>query len=493
MSSTLEFYKQDFPSTLFPLNTNLILIENYSQELSQYIYEKVINTNISDHSFLSQQKVFATKPKNHLRRTVKLDPVAEYFIYDLVYRNRSKFREAVSDNRLSFGYRFKNGKPITVHEAYEEFKSNVNLFKLIYKHYIKFDIASYFNCLYHHDVCHWFSSKGISQLDSDAFGQFCREINSGRSVDFMPHGIYPSKMIGNEFLKFIDLNNQLKSEKIIRFMDDFFLFDDDLDVLNKDFIKIQKLIGNFGLNINPAKTSLNSDVEEINATLSNVKKTLETIVTISEECESASGISIEEIQRKIVVKLNSNQINQLLNLLKNEQIEETDAELILSFLRSNSDDVIGVLPNILEKFPNLIKQVYFLSSTITDKNSLSKILLQHLNSDHFFLEYELFWIAKIVEDFLLKTPLTGELLIKIFEFSDNYKISQAKILEIPINDFGLKELRSDFLKTGQSDWLAWSSAIGSRGLQVAERNYVLDYFSKASPINYLIASCVKKL
>lgn len=80
MSSTVEFYKNDFPSTLFPLNTNLILIENYSSELSQYIYEKVLDPNATDSSFLSQQKVFATKPKNHLRRTSKLDPVAEYFI-----------------------------------------------------------------------------------------------------------------------------------------------------------------------------------------------------------------------------------------------------------------------------------------------------------------------------------------------------------------------------------------------------------------------------
>ena len=166
---------------------------------------------------------------------------------------------------------------------------------------------------------------------------------------------------------------------------------------------------------------------------------------------------------------------------------------ILSFLKDYSDNLLIVLPEILTKFPNLIKQVYSVSIRITDKELLATLLLEHLESEHLFLEYELFWLAKLVEDCLLQVSLIGKLLMKIYELSNNYKIAQAKILEIPINNFGLKEIRLDFLKTGQSDWLAWSSAIGLRGLQPAERNYNLDYFSKASPINFLIASCVKKL
>ena len=43
MSNVIEFYKQDFPSTLFPLNTNLILIENHSEEINKYVYERILN------------------------------------------------------------------------------------------------------------------------------------------------------------------------------------------------------------------------------------------------------------------------------------------------------------------------------------------------------------------------------------------------------------------------------------------------------------------
>lgn len=277
-------------------------------------------------------------------------------------------------------------------------------------------------------------------------------------------------------------------------MDDFILFDNDQNVLNRDFIKIQKLLGSNGLNINPAKTSLNSEAQEVETTLSDVKQTLRKVIPIADIDELVSGVEVsDQIFEQKVLTLNDTQVEQLLNLLKDNQIEEDDAEVILSFLRDYSDNLIIVLPSILEKFPNIIKQVYSISLRITDKESLADLLLKHLESEHFFLEYELFWLGKLVEDCLLSVSVVGKLLMKIYELSSDYKISQSKILEIPVNDFGLKEIRLDYLKTGQSDWLAWSSAIGSRGLPSAERNYVLDYFSKASPINFLIASCVKKL
>jgi hypothetical protein len=57
----------------------------------------------------------------------------------------------------------------------------------------------------------------------------------------------------------------------------------------------------------------------------------------------------------------------------------------------------------------------------------------------------------------------------------------------------MKELREEHLKNGSSDWLSWASAMGSRTLKKAERNYVLDYFSKGSSLNYLISSCVKDM
>ena len=72
-------------------------------------------------------------------------------------------------------------------------------------------------------------------------------------------------------------------------------------------------------------------------------------------------------------------------------------------------------------------------------------------------------------------------------------MTKAKILEIPEMRFGLPELREEQLKEGKSDWLAWSSAVGSRVHKKASRNYVLNYFKNASNINAVIAEIVSGL
>jgi hypothetical protein len=254
-AATAKFHDSDHWGTLFPMETNRLMIQHHSKEISEYIYEKIFNDAHPSDCFLPQQRVFATKPRGHLRRTVKLDPIAEFFLYDVALRNKGIFRKSVSDARASFGYRFVNGEQISVSSAYKEFKNRVAECKSIYKHHIKFDIASYFNSLYHHDVTHWFSANdSVSEKDKIGVGKFMREINSGRSTDFMPQGIYPAKMIGSEFLKFIDFSGQIKSAVTLRFMDDFHLFDDSEVTLNQDFIRIQQLLGSKALNINPSKT-----------------------------------------------------------------------------------------------------------------------------------------------------------------------------------------------------------------------------------------------
>lgn len=494
MASTEEFIKKDFNATLYPLKTNLIMAEVNGAEISDYIYKKVLDDQYEGDNFLPQQKVYSTKPRGHLRRTVKLDPVAEYFIYDVIYRNRSIFRAQVSDERRSFGYLYKDGSHIPVHSAYAEYKTHLSNCSGEFSHNIQFDIASYFNSLYHHDLTHWFSSKaGVSGVDSNALGKFFREINSGRSIDFLPHGIYPCKMIGNEFLKFVDLSGLLKSKQIVRFMDDFTLFDNVPKVLKQDFIRIQKLLGKYALNINPSKTYYDNKVGDIELTLSDIKQSLTEIITNYEELPTASGVDVVEEEVEIKNSLSQDNIDALMSMLKDDALEESDADLILSFLRSHSESLLELIPILLERFPNIIKHIYSISSEITDKEVLTKIIYDFLCSDTDFLEYQLFWLGAILEDYLSGVKLYGESLIKIYELTVNYKIARSKILEIPEQGFGLKEIRDEVLKSGQSDWLSWASAIGTRTLAVAERNYVLAYSAKSSPMNHLVASSVKKI
>ena len=116
---------------------------------------------------------------------------------------------------------------------------------------------------------------------------------------------------------------------------------------------------------------------------------------------------------------------------------------------------------------------------------------QHLNSGIKITEYQLFWFAKMVEDYLLKTPRAGDLLMALYEHENATDISKAKILEISDKRFGLVDLREEQLRTGHSDWLAWAAAVGARAHPKGQRNQLLKYFRKSSPINRLLGEFVE--
>jgi hypothetical protein len=487
-----RFFATDYPRTLFPLSTNEIVVEHAAKELEEHIYQRVLNDGEKSHAFLAQQRVYASKPNYHLRRTVKLDPVAEYFIYDLAYRNRSIFRKSTSENRRSFGYRFSGGEPVTGADAYADFKKALAAAKKQYAHALSFDIAAYFNSIYHHDIVHWFRDVEASPADVDALSQFLLQINSGRSVDCLPHGLYPCKMIGNAFLWFVDSSARLKSRLILRFMDDFHLFDDNIDTLIGDFFQIQKLLGEKGLSVNPRKTrtpgslddSATTKIDTMKADLLRMRRAIITASGVEEVDDDDGPPTMTKRQRKYLIAL-----------LKEETISEEDAELVLRLMQPYADEVIDHLQTLIGTFPNLAKEIHRFCAGVSDKNKtkVAEIVLEYVRTAEHPTEFVLFWLGKLVEDSLLTTPRAADLLFALYQCDAATKISKAKILEIPDKRFGMVDLRAEHLKTGQSDWLSWSAAVGTRCEKVASRNYVLKYFCTGSEMNHIVGGCILAL
>lgn len=505
--SVKKFFENDFHSTLYPLKTNLILIREHHLALEKHIEDIFSKApQHADKSFLAQTRVFAAKPKHHLRRTAILDPVASYFIYDLTYRNRAVFRPTSIKNRKSFGYCFAKGIPVSVHAAYQDYSAEANASELFYEHWLSFDVSSYFNSIYHHDATSWFSQlSGIDEKDADAFGRFFREINSGRSIDFLPQGIYPTKMIGSAFLQFVEQSGQLRSAEVLRFMDDFILFDDNKDVLLHDFMVIQRLLGLRGLNVNPTKTRFNRSATEVHDAMSEIELQLSEILDedYNDRSFMASGAELydwdnddEEVKTNSDASrpsLDESQIKRLLKLLSNPAADESDVEAILNLLHSNTDGLIAHIPTLLARFPNIVKQLHIVAGAISDKNALTKEILKFISGNTQLIEYQLFWLAVIAEEHLSETRDFGKLLFKLYDRSADHKIARSKILEIPEQRFGLKEIREEILKSGSSEWLGWASAMGARSMSNRERNHLLGYFAKSSPLNSLIAECVRGL
>lgn len=490
-----EFFLSDYPRTLFPLKLNKLLVENAVHELAQYICQSILNDEERLHGFLPQQRVHATKPNWHLRRTVKLDPVSEYFIYDLVYRNRRIFRKSQSQRRLAYGYRFEEGEPIPVNSALAAFSETREHFCSHYSNAITLDIACYFNHIYHHDLVRWFADAGASQEDTNAFGRFLREINAGRSVDCLPQGIYPCKMIGSAFLSFIDNTNRISSAQLLRFMDDICLFDDREDQLIADFIQIQRLLGEKGLSVNPSKTRILSTGDLLSTLQGKVdQERLEVLGRGAAEVDIFGNPYINDgIEVEHEGSLTLVQKEYLLNLLENDAVEEDDVGLILSYMRDCPEDLLEYLGLLLQGYPNLAKRIHYFFRQVQDKDAVTDEIIDFLGRIQHVGEFQLFWFGMMLDDYLYDTKKASDLMIKLFEADGATPISKAKILEIPENRFGMPELREEYLKAGRSDWLSWAAAMGTRRQKKAHRNHLLKYFRKASHMNRIITECVSSL
>ena len=486
-SPIIDFHKDDFPKTLFPLKTNLWLIENGWDVISSYIYSEITgNETETSGDFQQQEVAYAAKHGHHLRRTHKLDPVAEFFLYDIIYRNRAKFRAEIFPNRKKYGYRFKGGSPIPPSESYKEFRSNIGFDHIFHQYSCSFDISSYFNSLYHHDLATWFERLVGTGEDSMIFGKFFRQINGGRSVDCLPHGIYPTKVIGNHFLDYIDNFPGIESISLHRFMDDFTLFANDPFVLQRDFILIQQLLGQKGLSVNPAKTKFRDKEEpSVREQVNVIRDGL-----VARRGNAFKSLYFDDEPDKVL--LTDAETAYLVGLLDSPDLEEEDADLVLAYLRDEALNLTNHISTILWRFPYLSKSVYLFCRFIEDKGALLNALNQFIKDNKVMSEYSLFWVACILEDYLLGAPGVEALVSALYEHPRATKISKAKLLEIPDSRYGLRELRERNLRTGGTDWLNWSSAVGARAEPKGYRNHVIKYFAKSSRLNAVIAEIVGK-
>lgn len=498
MKDSAEFFLRDYSSTLFPLRTNQLLVEKYAVELKTFIKEKIIDAG---GSFQNQQRVFATKRGWFLRRTVKLDPVAEFFLYDLVYRNRSLFRASSNRKRAVFGFVIKSGQPVSTLKAYVEFKERVASNRATYKHYAYFDVASYFNHIYHYDLVRWFENIGATDPDLNLFGKFLREISSGRSVDCLPQGLYPAKMVGASFLSFLEASNRLRSAQTLRLMDDTWIFDNDPRNLVSDFTLVQALLSDRGLSVNDKKSVVLEGYDaaaEMPADLDQMK--IDLLRKRREALKESGGYGDEDEydddeedeDPDTLAELTEEEQEYLLSLLKRDNVQEEDAELVLTLMRDHSADLMSFLPSLMAEFPALSKKIYQFCGDVEDKTAITDMILQYLKNSTQVTEFQLFWFGMTAEDHLLNTHKAAELLRALYENDRATAITKAKILEIADKRFGLQDLRDEHLRSGQSDWLAWSAAIGARVHPKGQRNQLLKYFRKSSLMNLLIGEFVEK-
>ena len=476
----------------FPLRLTEILVERSLPSLYAEI-EQILNSDPKERTkgFLTQLRCHAAKRGLHSRRTLKLDPVAELFVYDLAYRERATFRRSQRVDRQRFGYTFREGRPTPATTSYGEFREAVRNASSSFRYHLGIDIASYFNSIYHHDLVIWFDEGREAQAVQN-FDRYFREIVAGRSVDCLPQGLHPCKMIGAHFLNRMDAYHKLQSALMLRFMDDIYLFDNDLGVLEEDFLLLQRYLGDRCFSLNSDKTIWGEGPLQRRPTIDDVKIQLLELrrATLESEYGELHQAGVE-VTAEETEPLTDEQVDYLRELFDEEEIDEEDAELVLTLIGERAEDALAQLMGIFERFPALARSVYAVAGHISDKRELCTQLTRIAKEKRALTEDQLFWAARIAENHLGDSSETVELLGTLHSHRASTEVTKAKILEIPWKD--LDDMRDEYLKGGRSDWLAWSSAVGSRRMAKSKRNHLLTYYGHGSRMNEIIARCVRQL
>jgi hypothetical protein len=96
--------------------------------------------------------------------------------------------------------------------------------------------------------------------------------------------------------------------------------------------------------------------------------------------ERRREIVVDEYRRETVEEvdeeedeepLTNEQLEYLIGLLKDPDIDESDAELVLTVLKSRDEDVLEHLTDFLERFPSLTRRIYSYSKHIEDAKRMS--------------------------------------------------------------------------------------------------------------------------
>ena len=111
-------------------------------------------------------------------------------------------------------------------------------------------------------------------------------------------------------------------------------------------------------------------------------------------------------------------------------------------MRNHANKVEKRLPLLVETYPHLIKNVHGFCAHVFNKEIIGELILTNIRKSTVMMEFELFWFAVMLEDYLMETSYASSIISSLFNHKSSTSITKAKILEIPDARFGLPELRN---------------------------------------------------
>ena len=285
-------------------------------------------------------------------------------------------------------------------------------------------------------------------------------------------------------MAFVENSRELKSEVIIRFLDDFYFFSNRYATLEQDVLAAQHLLADHALYLNSEKTRLgSSEAGFFEHNLDDLKKSLLEKREQSRNYDEDDTLSIE---------LADEEADYLSSLLEQEEVAEEDVELALSLLQDDDTQVDNLLSLVFNRYPHLMKNLHRLFGKINDPDLGEYFTedfwwkLEERLKESALTEFELFWLVRLIIDQYLLDRNVADMLLRTYSHPSATPIVKSAVLEIRSNDFGFAELKERQLREAPSGILGIAAAFGFRSMEKARRNQCYQYVSKHSKFMQVI-------
>jgi len=137
---TFDFILRYNEQGLFPLSSTVVFAKHGSPAIASYLQNSVfVSKPAVAQTFLPAVRAHALKDQHHLRSTPILDPIASYYLYDLVLRNHAKYQVQPVATRHLYGYVFRDDEPLSPTSQYRKFRDRGYSLKAEYDHFAKID------------------------------------------------------------------------------------------------------------------------------------------------------------------------------------------------------------------------------------------------------------------------------------------------------------------------------------------------------------------
>lgn len=477
------------------------LLKNYSQYFIEHLENKIIKCdsvlikkkNANEYEPLPLQIIDVPK------KDLSLRPGAVPEIIDRIYYQALCNAIApdidkkldFNDDKFVFSYRLSHEADddsymfIDPSIAYNDFISYQNSLceNAEYSYIVETDVANYFERIYHHNLIDLLEGLNCDMEIVTALAQLLRKWNEGLSYG-IPQGLWPSDLLGNVYLRYLDFTMKSENFQYIRYVDDIRVFCKNKIDAKLALIKINQTLRSLGLNIQPSKTFIHEiddfchNIHKFSESIEKLKLANENIIINFDPYFNEFEIIESEITEETFEIIG---LDELFNSAIQEHFKEQEIKFCLNaYTHFQKPMAVSFCLDNFEKLPHLSSYfINYLTSLGYDFNIASRIL-DFLESENNLYSWQEMWLLR----YFYLTPKFDTNLVtylrKIF-LDSNKLVANRSIAALILGKIGtiqeLNLLKDNFNKT-DSLWIKRSIILGIARLPDSVRNHVYGYWKR---------------